>query len=372
MKYFLIAGEASGDLHASHLIEQLHRLDSSAECMGLGGDKMFAAGCRIYQDYRKMAYMGVVAVLKNLSQIRRNFQIAKEALLRDKPDVLILVDYPSFNLKMAEFARKNLPDTKIVYYIPPKVWAWKTFRIHQIARLCDLVLGIFPFETEFYARYGYRCEYIGNPTMDAIREWKQTNDETPSDEFKYPYLVILPGSRPHEIRRCLPMMLAAARRYKDYNIVVTAAPGIDDSFYDSFLQDGEQLTRNTYKAVSTARAAIVNSGTATLETALIGCPQEAVYSIFLSKVLGFLRPLIFSTPHFTLVNIIAQKEVIQEMVSYRFSERCVSNELDKLLNDDSYRRQMLADYMHIAQILGDTPAAVNAAERIISLAQRLQ
>jgi lipid-A-disaccharide synthase len=367
MKYFLIAGEASGDLHAAHLISELHRIDPDAECMGLGGDKMFAAGCRIYQDYRKMAFMGVVAVLRNLGQVRRNFQIAKQALLHEKPDVLILIDYPSFNLKMAAFARKMLPDIKIVYYIPPKVWAWKTYRIHQIARLCDRVLGIFPFETEFYQRYGYSCEYVGNPTVDAIREWKQSAPSEPSEEFNYPFLAILPGSRPHEIRRCLPMMLAAARTFMDYNIVVTAAPGMDDSFYDNYLRDGEQLTRNTYGALSNARAAIVNSGTATLETALIGCPQEAVYSIFLSKVLGFLRPLIFSIPHFTLVNIVAQKEVIQEMVSYKFSERCVREELDKLLNDDTYRRQMLAEYQHIAQILGDTPAAVNAAKIISSL-----
>lgn len=367
MKYFLIAGEASGDLHAANLIAELHRQNPSAECMGLGGDKMFAAGCRIYQDYRKMAFMGVIAVLRNLGQVRENFRIAREALLRDKPDVLILIDYPSFNLKMAAFARQHLPETKIVYYIPPKVWAWKKFRIHRIARLCDRVLGIFPFEPDFYARYGYSCEYVGNPTMDAIRDWKQAPGDAAADEFRYPFLVLLPGSRPHEIRRCLPMMLEAARSFPDYHIVVTAAPGIADTFYDDYLREGEQLTRNTYAAVSKARAAIVNSGTATLETALIGCPQQAVYSIFLSKVLGFLRPLIFSIPHFTLVNIIAQKEVIQEMVSYKFSVKCVRAELRRLLEDDSYRRQMLADYHHIAQILGDTPAAVNAAKIISTL-----
>lgn len=175
MKYFLLAGEASGDLHASNLMRALKKEDADAVFVGLGGDKMREEGCRLLQDYRNMAFMGVIAVLANLRKIRQNFRIAEQGLLDEQPDVLILIDYPSFNLKIAEFCKKHLPSTKVVYYIPPKVWAWKTFRIHKIARLSDRILGIFPFEPAFYAKYGYKCEYVGNPTMDSIREYQSIN-----------------------------------------------------------------------------------------------------------------------------------------------------------------------------------------------------
>ena len=368
MKYFLIAGEASGDLHAANLIEALKHEDPTAQFSGLGGDKMVAAGCRLYQDYRHMAFMGIWAVLMNIGSVWRNFRIAEQALMDEKPDVLVLIDYPSFNLRMARFARKNLPQIRIVYYIPPKVWAWKTFRIHEICRLCDEVLGIFPFEESFYRRYGYTCRYVGNPTMDSIRKWRSTNSSPVHASAECtPHIAILPGSRRSEVKHCLPLMLEAARSFNDYPIVVAAAPGIDDDFYRSYLRGGETLTRNTYAAVATARAAIVNSGTATLETALLGCPQVAVYYVMLSKALGFLRPLIFSIPFFTLVNIIADKEVIQEMVSYRFTVKEVRAELERLLNDEKYRSDMLAEYKRLNQTLGDTPAAVHAARRIVLL-----
>lgn len=364
MKYFLIAGEASGDMHAAALIAQICRQDPQAQCTGLGGDRMEAAGCRLYQHIRHMAFMGFAAVLANMRQIRRNFRIAEEALLQEKPDVLVLIDYPSFNLRMAKYCRRHLPHTKIIYYIPPKVWAWKRRRVHQIARLCDEVLGIFPFEPAFYARYGYHCTYVGNPTAEELSKLPRRPKTS-----KLPGIAILPGSRPSEITHCLPRMLAAARSFPDYNITVCAAPGIDDAFYAPYLRDGEQLTRDTYGTVQQAKAAIVNSGTATLETALLGCPQVAVYHLALSRLIGLIRwaqPMIFSIPYFTLVNIIAGKQVIKECVANEFTQQAVTAELQCILTDEAYTKNMLASYEHIQSLLGSQPAAVTAAAIITS------
>lgn len=389
MKYFLLAGEASGDLHASNLIRALQQEDAEATFVGLGGDKMRDAGCRLLQHYRNMAFMGVIAVLANLKKIRENFRIAEQGLLDERPDVLVLIDYPSFNLKIAQFCKTNLPQTKIVYYIPPKVWAWKTFRIHKIARLSDLVLGIFPFESTFYAKYGYRCEYVGNPTMDSIRDYLRSAESTNSSEavssasarMVVPTIALLPGSRRSEIKHCLPTMLSAAREVlrsagstnsseadssASARIVVAAAPGIEDSFYAPYLQ-GEQLTRDTYQLVTQAKAAIVNSGTATLETALLNCPQTAVYYIACSKWLGWLKPFIFKIPFFTLVNIVPAREVIKELIAFNFTKAKIVAELTRLLTDEPYRQKMLADYDEIRSILGTYPAAATAAKRIVSL-----
>lgn len=366
MKYFLISGEASGDLHASNLIRALRTRDAQATFVGLGGDKMRAEGCDIRVDYRDMAYMGFVAVLKNLDKVKRNFRIAKQSLLDEQPDVLLLIDYPSFNLRMAKFCKQHLPNTRIIYYIPPKVWAWKKRRVHSIAKYCDEILGIFPFEPAFYAKYGYQCRYIGNPTADSIREFASTHS-TLNTKHSTSYIALLPGSRRSEISHCLPTMLQAARQVaKDnYQIIVTASPGIEDDFYYPFLQQGETLTRDTYNIVAQAKAAIVNSGTATLETALIGCPQTAVYHVTGSKYLEkLLRPIMFSIPHFTLVNIIPQQEVIQELIASRFTAENVAHELNRLLHDEPYRQTMLANYQQLWQILGSQSAADTAATLI--------
>ena len=306
--------------------------------------------------------MGFAAVLANLGQIRRNFRITHEALLQEKPDALILIDYPSFNLKISAFCRKYLPDTKIYYYIPPKVWAWKKRRIHAIARLCDEVLGIFPFEPAFYAKYGYTCRYVGNPTAEEMVKVRGERLEVRGKS-----IAILPGSRPSEISHCLPRMLEAARRFADYRIVVCAAPGIEDAFYTPYLSAHETLTRETYETVQTASAAIVNSGTATLETALLGCPQVAVYHLALSRLIGLIRwaqPLIFSIPYFTLVNIIAGKQVIRECIADGFTVDNVAAELQRILTDKAYQKEMLAQYEHLSTILGSSEAASTAASII--------
>ena len=365
MKYFVIAGEASGDLHASNLMKALRERDSQALFVGLGGDKMRAEGCDIRVDYREMAYMGFVAVIANLHKVRRNLRIAQQAILSEQPDMLILIDYPSFNLRIAKFCRQHLPNTRIIYYIPPKIWAWKEWRVHQIARYCNDILGIFPFEPAFYEKHGYTCQYVGNPTADGIRDWKEQYSSVTTDH--QPSIAILPGSRPSEIRKCLPTMLAAARKVAGnrYQLVVTAAPGIDDAFYTPYLQD-EILTRDTYALLAYAHAAVVNSGTATLETALIGCPQTAVYHVAGSKYLEWLlKPIMFKIKHFTLVNIIANKEVIQELVASRFTQENIEQELTQLLHNEAYRMQIQRDYTNILSILGEESAPKNAATIIV-------
>lgn len=372
MKYFIIAGEASGDLHGSNLMKALRARDPQAVFVGLGGDKMREEGCDIRVDYREMAYMGFVAVIANLHKVRRNMRIAQEALLTEKPDTLILIDYPSFNLRIAKFCHEHLPETRIIYYIPPKIWAWKEWRVHQIAKYAHDILGIFPFEPAFYAKHGYQCQYVGNPTADCIREFRIKNLELRSceNEFKIQnsnsIIALLPGSRRSEISHCLPTMLAAARQVagEKYRIVVTAAPGIEDSFYQPYLQ-GETLMRDTYTLLAEACAAVVNSGTATLETALIGCPQTAVYHVAGSRYTEWLlKPIMFKIKHFTLVNIIAGKEVIQELVASRFTQDNIEKELRRLLHDTAYREQMLQEYQQIHAILGTESAPNNTASII--------
>lgn len=370
MKYFIIAGEASGDMHASALIRALRAEDPEAVFAGLGGDKMEAEGCRLYVNYREMAYMGYVAVLKNLGKIRRNFQKAFAALEAEQPDVLILIDYPSFNLKVADWCKQHLPRTKIAYYIPPKAWAWKKWRVHHIARVSDEVLGIFPFEPDFYAQYGYPCTYVGNPTVDAVREWKVKGEKLKVKGERSPIIALLPGSRPSEVKNCLPRMLEAARRVagtEGLQIAVAGAPGLCDDFYTPLLRSDETLTRDTYDLLTRAKVAVVNSGTATLEAALMGCPEVAVYHVAFPHIMGLLRPVMFRTPWFTLVNIIARKTVIQELLAYLFTADNVAAELHRLLTDEAYKKDMLASYEHIRTVLGDTPAATGAARRIVHL-----
>jgi len=372
-KYFLIAGEASGDMHAARLIEALREQDQDALFTGLGGDKMQAAGCRIYQHYRNMAYMGYVAVLTHLKDIRRNVRIAEQALLSEQPDELILIDYPGFNLHIAKFAKHHLPQTKVTYYIPPKIWAWKRWRVHSIGKYCDRILGIFPFEPEFYAQYGYACTYVGNPTMEGITDYLSQHavTNTQSSTRSPQHIVLLPGSRRHEIENCLPKMLAAAEQAiaglsEPLQIIVTRAPGIDPELYERLCAGYPlvTLTTDTYDAVRHARAAVVNSGTATLETALLDCPQVAVYHLAFGHLLGFLRPVMFQIPHFTLVNIVAGREVIKELLVYEFTVESTRDELRRLLTDDDHVRQIRDGYAAIRQILGTSRAAETAAKII--------
>lgn len=370
MKYFIISGEASGDQHAARLMHALKERDGEALFAGLGGDAMREEGAKLYQDYREMAFMGIFAVLANMGKVRRNFRIAQEALKQERPDALILVDYPSFNLRMAEYCKKKLPNTKIYYYIPPKVWAWKSWRIHKIARLSNEVLGIFPFEPTYYATRGYHCHYTGNPTAEAIAE-SQKQDAASRKK----YIAVLPGSRKSEIQHCLKKMLDAAEQAApQHDIIVAAAPGQDVTLYTKLIGDRKKVrlaSGDTYTILRHADAAIVNSGTATLEAALTGCPQVAVYHIAVPFAI-YLAPLLFHKTYsreakrsfFTLPNIILRKEVIKEFIGSRFTIKNVADEVRRLLNDEQYKEEQQKNYHQIAKALGDGKASENAAKTI--------
>ena len=367
MKYFIIAGEASGDLHASNLIREIKSLDSNAVFQGMGGELMRKQGCSLVQDYRNMAFMGFVAVLFNLKAIRRNFQIAHQAIMNFRPDHLILIDYPSFNLKIAKFAKQHIANIKITYYIPPKAWAWKKWRVHKIAQYSDKILGIFPFEPEFYKSYGYNAEYVGNPTVESIDRFIHANAHIEKTKS----IVLVPGSRPHEVEKCLPKMLLAVEKYADeYEINITQAPALDSPIYERIISKTlkgryhPNLCLDTYLTVTKAAVAVVNSGTATLETALLRIPQVAVYHIAFPHIAGLIWKLVFTIRHFTLVNIIAGKEVIKELLAYLFTVKNIQTELDKLLLDSEYRAKMLDEYERIEEKLGHNRTAEEAAKII--------
>ena len=379
MKYYLIVGEASGDLHASRLMLSLKKEDPHAEFRFFGGDLMSAVGGTRVRHYRELAYMGFVPVLLHLRTILGNMKMCKRDIVEWGPDVVILVDYPGFNLGIAKYVRAHTR-IPVYYYISPKIWAWKEWRIKSIRRDVSEMFSILPFEVDFYEdKHHYPIHYVGNPTAEEIVQWKTLHaGELPREHI----IAILPGSRKGEISKCLPMMLAAAKAVADriaaqgsesYRIVVAGAPGIDDSFYAPYLRDTDIcLTRDTYRLVSQAAAAVVNSGTATLETALLGCPQVAVYHIACSKHLMWLKPLVFSIPYFTLVNLIAEKEVIKELVGGYFTQANMEQELTRLLTDTDYRRSMLTAYEDITLRLGSIPAAQNAAHIITAAQKTLQ
>lgn len=360
-------------MHAANLIRAIKSYDENSVFTGFGGDMMQNAGCRIVRHYRDMAYMGVVDVVLHARKALSNLRFAKQTLLETRPQVLILVDYPSFNMQIASFCRSHLPQTRIVWYIPPKVWAWKSWRIHKLQGLADMVLGIFPFEPEFYRKYGYKAKYVGNPTVGMIKEYKAVHN---SLQRKNNLIALLPGSRKHEVSKSLPRMLAAASAFKGYETEVAMAPALSREFYEKLIADTKKryclhdiqlrLTDDTYSLLSVAAVAVVNSGTATLETAMSGCPQVAVYHLNFGHLLNVLRPLMFKTPFFTLPNIIAGKQIIKELLAYEFTIESVRKELEHLLCDNDYRKQMLNDYNRVADILGSQNAADTAALLILS------
>ncbi len=371
MKYFIIAGEASGDLHASHLMRELKMQDTRADFVCLGGDKMAAQGGKLVRHYRDMAFMGFISVVKNLHKISDNFRQAKQALLAYRPDVVILVDYPSFNLKMAKFVKKHLPETPVDYYISPKLWAWKTFRIRDIKKYINHMYTIFPFETEFYARFGYRVDYVGN-TLQAVIAERPNQAEDPKTFAERnrlavkPIIALLAGSRMQEISKCLPIMLEAAKAFPEYQPVIAGAPGIAPEYYRTQAGQTPVVFGQTYELLQQAQAAIVNSGTATLETALIGTPQVVVYHAAGGRFAMLLKRLFIKTKYISLVNIMAGKEVVKELIAHLFTAQNVQREVARLLRDDAYRANMQLAYQTIKENIGTDKAAHKAACLIIN------
>lgn len=372
MKYFIIAGEASGDLHASCLMRELKKRDASADFAFLGGDLMAKEGGQQIIHYRDMAFMGIVNVLINLKKIRRNMEKCLHALNEFRPDAVILIDYPSFNLRVAKYVKQHLK-TPVFYYISPKIWAWKTFRIKAIKRYIDGMFTILPFETEFYARYDFSTTYVGNPTKESIDEFLPT--KTPLAQFAAqnglsdkPIVALLAGSRKQEIRGCLPKMLSVSTDFPDYQFVVAGAPGVSEDFYRQVMGGSmpKVIFGDTYNLVANSYAAIVNSGTATLETALLKTPQVVVYHVFGGVLASVLKKLVIKTRYISLVNLIADKELVSELVAHQFTRRNMIVELTKILNDKAYRQTILESYAAIDRRLLPLKAAENAAEGIIN------
>lgn len=373
MRYFIIAGEASGDLHASNLMRELRIADEQAEFCFLGGDLMQTQGGRMVKHYRQMAFMGIAAVLKNARTVLKNLSDCKKAIVDFQPDVLILVDYPSFNLRIARFVKENLK-TKIYYYISPKIWAWKEFRIKQIKRYVDKMFTIFPFETAFYAKHNYLVEYVGNPTVDSV--CTRPNQLQTFSEFcienglqDKPIIAILAGSRKQEILGCLPRMIEAGLHFPDYQVVIAGAPGIDIEFYYSILKgrDVSIVFGKTYELLQQAKAAVVNSGTATLETALVGTPEVVVYHVPLGRIGYLVKEIVVRTKFVSLVNIVAEKLVVKELLAHLFTADNIVNELENILKNEAYRQNMLNDYVQMKKTLGEPGAAKHAAEKMIAL-----
>lgn len=371
MKYFIIAGEASGDLHASNLMRELKLRDQKAEFCFLGGDLMLAQGGKIVKHYREMAFMGFFTVLKNAKTVLKNIEDCKQAIVDFKPNVVILIDYPSFNLRIAKFVKKNL-DIPVFYYISPKIWAWKEYRIKDIKKYIDKMYTILPFETEFYKKHHFDVQYVGNPTVDSV--FLRPNQTQTFEEFcklnkltNKPIIGLLAGSRKQEISSCLPTMVDAATSFPDFQVVAAGAPGIDHDFYAQILA-GKNISivfNQTYDLLAHAQAAVVNSGTATLETALIKTPQVVVYNVAFGRMAMLLKNIVIKVKYVSLVNLIAGKEAVKELIAHHFTKENVKRELSLLLYDDAYRSEMKENYQQIAMKLGEPGTAKKAAEEIV-------
>ena len=364
MKYYLIVGEASGDLHASHLMKSLKEIDAQAEFRFLGGDLMTAVGGTRVRHYRELAYMGFVPVILHLPTILSNMKKCKQDIVQWQPDCVILVDYPGFNLKIAKFVKSetNIP---VYYYISPKIWAWKEYRIKNIKRDVDELFSILPFEVDFFEKkHHYPIHYVGNPTADEVRTFLAEHQENRSPET--PVIALLAGSRMQEIKDNLPAMIEAVKPWQnDYRVVLAGAPGIEPAYYDQFLNGtGIEIVFNqTYPLLASAHAALVTSGTATLETALFGVPQVVCYETPLPALIGWLRKKVLSVKYISLVNLIADREVVRELVADSFSVANIRAELAKILEGPA-REEMLEGYREVRRRLGDQVAPDNAAKLI--------
>lgn len=370
MKYFIVAGEASGDLHASNLMASLKKEDAQAEFCFLGGDLMQAQGGRMVRHYRDMAFMGIVSVVKNLDKVLNNLKGCQQELLAFRPDVVILVDYPSFNLKIAKFVKNKLKGIPVYYYISPKLWAWKEYRIKDMKRYVDRVYSILPFEVEYFRKHDFEVEYVGNPCVDAVE-----NREHKGESFvafaartgveERPTIALLAGSRQQEIKSSLPIMLEAASSFKDYQLVIAGAPSMTQADYEPLLSkySAKVVFGETYELLQQAEVAAVTSGTATLETALLRTPQVVIYKMSGGKILHRILEKIIHVPFISLVNLIAGKGVVKELIIEEVTVANVRKELS-LLFDSTVRERMLREYDELIALLGKEPVSDKAAKAI--------
>lgn len=375
MRYYVIAGEASGDLHASNLIRGLRSQDPEAEVRGWGGDLMQEAGCEIVRHYKDTAIMGFVAVLKNFKKLKGNIRACCEDIQTWKPDVVILVDYAGFNLRIARFAK--CIGIRVFYYISPKLWAWNTGRVKQIRKNVDRMYVIFPFETDFYKKYNYKVQYAGNPLVDAIHD-RSFQNETFSDFVQLnglsgrPIIALLAGSRVQELKFVLPQMLRMVRHFPDFEFVIAGAPSMKDSDYAAYVGDmGVRIIYGqTYRLVKQATAALVTSGTATLETALLKTPQVVCYSGEGGAFSYWLFKTVVKVKYISLVNLMLDREVVKELLMQKLNEKNLLAELSRIIYDEDVRQKMTADYEEIIERLGKPGASDRFAKLMIEDIER--
>ncbi|MBO4397826.1 MAG: lipid-A-disaccharide synthase [Bacteroidaceae bacterium] len=366
MKYYLIVGEASGDLHASNLIHAIKQEDHEADFRFYGGEKMQAEGGTLVRHYREVAYMGFIPVLMHLKTILNIMRECKKDIVTWNPDVLILVDYPGFNLDIAKYIHSHT-DIPIYYYISPKIWAWKEYRIKAIKRDIDEMFSILPFEVDFYKSHNYRINYVGNPCVDAIKKYEdQSCPEKECDNSGC--IAILAGSRKQEIKDNLKKMLVAASTFDKYKLVIAGAPNIEENYYRKFIPDNinvELCYGKTYDILKHSDAALVTSGTATLETALLRIPQVVCYYIPCGWLIRQLRRLVLKVKYISLVNLTINKNIVTELVADDMNVNRIKQELSYILPGGSRREQMLADYEEMARILGPAGASERTAHLIV-------
>lgn len=367
MKYYIIAGEASGDLHGSNLIKELHKLDAAATIHCWGGDKMETAGATLVKHYRELAFMGFIEVLKNINIIFKNLSFCKKDILAYNPDVLVLIDYPGFNLRIAKWAKEQ--NIKIIYYISPQVWAWKENRVKMMKQCIDKMLVILPFEKEYYkSKWNWNVEYVGHPLVEEVEKF---NDERSVSKNLKPCIAVLPGSRKQEILKKLPVMLEVSKQFQDYQFVIAKAPGLEDEFYNEFIKDYtnvSSVSNETYSLLTQSTAALVTSGTATLETALFGIPQVVCYKG--SEISYQIAKRLISIKYISLVNLIMDKEVVKELIQTEMNATQLTLELRKILPGTAQREVVLKDYQQLKEILkagGDASAkAANSIYQFVS------
>lgn len=364
MKYFLIAGEASGDLHGSNLMEAIRKQDPGAEFACWGGDLMQAKGGDLLKHYRETSFMGFWEVITHLRSISAHLSICKKQIKAFNPDVVILIDYPGFNLRIARFCKET--GIRVVYYIAPKVWAWKEKRVHQLEKYVDLLLLIFPFEVAYFSQWKVKAVYCGNPLQDALGKVTPLSPEHFNfSNDKRPLIALLPGSRKQEIKRMLPVMLRIVNRFPAYRFVIAGAPGIDAGFYQPYLSPSVDLVfHQTYALVKQSEAALVCSGTATLETALLGIPQVCGYA---GNALSYMiAKLVVKIQYISLVNLCLNRPAIRELIQQDFNEDNLALELGKILPGGEDRGRMLKDYEELAELIGGAGASDQAASTILA------
>ncbi len=367
MKYYIIAGEASGDLHASNLMKELKRQDTNAVFRFWGGDRMLAQGGELVKHINELAFMGFWEVLLNLRTILCNLKLCKKDLLAWKPDVLVLIDYPGFNLRMAEFAKKQ--GTKVVYYISPQIWAWKQSRVKNIRRDVDKMLVILPFEKEFYKRFGVEVEFTGHPLLDAIGDYQKGDTReaflSKNTLSEKPIVALLPGSRKQELASTLSVMASVVAAFPDHQFVVAGVKAHPAEYYQELVKgtDVKLVFGQTYRLLTHSEAALVTSGTATLETALFGVPQAVCYRA--GRISYLIARRLVKVKYISLVNLIMDRPLVREMIQYDFNSGDLKKELHRLLNDRAYVEQIKAGYGELRQKLGGAGASKKAAEIIV-------